>query len=60
MGFFGNTKHTFWFNLNSADVRFPTEHRITNSELALWENTNYFHWTVDLYTTKDSITIENK
>lgn len=63
MGFFSNTKHTFWCNLNSADRRVPRGHKITNSELALCEN-NYFHWTVDfnyiLENMKDSITIENK
>lgn len=64
MGFFSNTKHTFWRNLNSADRRFPRGHKITNSELDLWENTNYFHWTVDfnyiLENMKNSITTENK
>lgn len=31
--FIRNTKHTFWCNLNSADPRFPREHKLTNSEL---------------------------
>lgn len=49
MSFISNTKHTFRCNLNSAGTRFPREHIITKSGLALQENTNYFHETVDIH-----------
>ena len=55
LGFISNTKHTVWCTINSVDTRFSREHKPTNRELPLQENTNYFQGTTNL-AKKDSTT----